>query len=120
MNLPGNRSSLPRPLSVGRGNLNSPDRNSLLLTRMDDEGANGMDLAAFFAPPPTRWEQSEGILDYFYLLYVDTVEWWEEFDWEVLKDYIIYFFERFSLSITVRINFFYFHPLNFVLNRLSF
>lgn len=112
MNTPGNRGSIQlRNLNNGPGNNNrgsiNLERSGLMQHQTDNEDniqhLQQMDLSAFFAPPPTRWEQSENICDYFYLLYADCVDWWENVNWQEIRDSIVYFLDKFAISITVSV-----------------
>lgn len=105
MNTPGNRGSIQlRNANANRGSINL-ERSGLLQNHANtDENIQHLqqiDLSAFFAPPPSRWEQSENLFDYFHLLYIDFLEWWENVDWQEIRDYIIYFLDKFTISITV-------------------
>lgn len=101
MNSPRNRSSIQRSeLGGNRGSMNlrsGPERGSLL---MSEEEFN-YDFQSFFAPPPTRWEQSENIGEYLSFVWQDWMDWCSTLDFKVVQEGIIYLLERFTVKITV-------------------
>jgi hypothetical protein len=68
---------------------------------MPEEEFSAYDFQAFFAAPPTRWEQSENIGEYLSFIWQDWVEWYSTLDFKVVQDGILYLLERFTIKITV-------------------
>lgn len=77
------------------------ERAGLLHQGDDEEAYEQWDLAALLAPEPTRWQQSESISQYMSFLWEDLWIWYENLDWQIVKEYIVNFLERFYIPISV-------------------
>jgi hypothetical protein len=99
MNAPRNRGSIQLRNNRGSVNMRSgTERGSILMPEQEELT---YDFNAFFAPPPSRWEQSSSFGEYCYFVWSDFQEWCQTLDFQVIKEYIIYILERFTVNITV-------------------